>query len=307
MAKRNKKLQRRAERERMRMERDQTAAEKEKQDAQGIRRTVRSGYHDGLSIKQINTIKFCLLFIGMAAYGLYSVLLLPVVLLYGLTFFATMQKQRNLNYGMRKDVRINLGKFDSLLALIAVFIVIAVLGLSAITNGTKNSVFAGKNEAQIYAIMVNQGMNETMAASMAKRMANSSMTLTATEQFLINAGTMLTGQRELFESKNQGMGIMRMGGFNGGEQRNGTFTIKNGHGTLTGGGTKFISRPPAGSGGFGGGGRPGGMGGNAQFKGGEMSAMITEVFGIITQLFLGAIFIGGIIVCIKTNKHRKYE
>jgi hypothetical protein len=304
MAKRRKKMQQRAERQRMRMERDQTIAEKEQSDAQGIRRAVRSGYFDGLSIKTINAIKFCLLFGGLAAYFLYSVLLLPVVLLYGLTFFATMQKQRSLNYGMRKDLRISLGKFDSLLALVAVFIVAAVLALSAVTNGTKNSIFAGKSEAQIYAIMVSQGMDTTQAQSMAKRMADSAMTLTAAQQFWINAGTMLTGQRELFESKNSGMGMTRMGGFNGGERPN--FTIKNGQ-SGTGTRPNFVTRPPGGAGGFGGGQRPSGMGGNARFQGGTMSGMITDIFGIITKIFLTAVFIGGVIVCIKTNKHRKYE
>jgi hypothetical protein len=240
------------------------------------------------------------------------VLLLPVVLLYGLTFFATMQKQRNLNYGMRKDLRINLGKFDSLLALIAVFLVVIVLGLSSITNGTKNSVFAGKNEAQIYAILINQGMDDTMAKNMAKNTANSAATLTATQQFFINAGTMLTGQREMFETKNAGMGMSRMGGNNDAFKR--ATAGFNKTTTGVGGGQTNITRPPANFGGAFGKGHTTSF--SFQNNNGKltprsvvarMSGMVTQIFGIITKILLVATFLGGIIVCIKTNKHRKLE
>jgi hypothetical protein len=298
--KRIKKNQQRLIRQRERAEREFALAEKEKQDTFDVRRRVKSGYNDGFRIRTINTIKFVLLISGVFAYFLYSVLLLPIVFLYGLTFFPMMKKQRNINYGIRKELHISLLKFDSLIALLCMLMVVVVIALSSITNGTKNSVFAGKNEAQIYAIMVNQGMTVDMAKQMASRMAGSSATLTTAQQLLIQAGTMLTGQRELFETKNAGAtGFAGGNRPNGGARPNGTFTPpKDGN---------FAMRPPNGSGGFGGNRPITGGGQRGDFRASNVSSMLTDVFGMINSVLLAVIFIGGVVVCLKTNKARKFE
>lgn len=177
--------------------------QKEYEDAHGIKRKVKYGYSDGMSLKTIRIIKIVLLVAGLVSFFLYSVLLLPIVLLYGLLYFFMRQKERNMNYGMRKELWVKLPKFDCTIALIIVIVTFCMVGLSAISTRNRNSVFAGKNEAQVYQILVTRGTSSGDAEERAKDMVKNGMTLTTWERYMYQAGSLLTGHRELFQSKYQ--------------------------------------------------------------------------------------------------------
>lgn len=284
MAKKKKKLQQRNEREAV-------IAQKEHEDNHGIKRRIRSGYNDGMSLQTLNKIKIILLFCLPLAYFLYSVLLLPIIVLYGLTYFVVRRHERNLNYGLRKDLWISLPKFDGIIALVLVVIVGAIMGLSALTTGTQNSMFTGKSEAQIYAILEARGMNSSQAQSMAERIADSSMTLTNTERLLIQAGTMLTGQRVLFETKNEN--TMRVGG---------AVRMQRPQGSGGGSGEKVIIRRPP----DGGVARPTGSSGGS-FNSMMVLSQINNIFSTVNVVLLLVVFAGGLFAALSTNKHKKTE
>lgn len=175
--------------------------QKEYEDAHGIKRKVKYGYSDGLSLKTIKTMKIVLLVAGVAAYFLYSVLLMPIVLVYGLLYFSVRQKERNMNYGMRKELWVKLPKFDSIVALVIVIVTVSMVGLSALSMRSRSSTFTGKSEAQVYQILVNRGASVSDAEERAKEMVENGMTLTTSERYMYQSGTLLTGYRELFQSK----------------------------------------------------------------------------------------------------------
>jgi hypothetical protein len=294
MAKRLKQRLEQEARERAKTEQRTIRAQKEYEDANGIRRRINSGYNDGLSLKTIKILKTILLISIPIVYFVYSVLLLPIVVIYGLLYLPIKNKERNLNYGVRDELRIALPKFDSIIALILIVVVGALIGISSLTTSEQNSMFAGKSQTQIYAILQARGMSETQAKNMAKNIANSSASMTQAERLLTQAGTLLTGERVLFETKNADM--MGLGGKRPSITRteDGKTIIRNGgNGGMPNG--KF-TRPPNGAG------RPSG------FKSGGFGSVniqqsLNEVFSTINIVLLLVVFVGGIFsVCaIKNN------
>jgi hypothetical protein len=294
MAKRLKERLAQEAREQMKAQRRTVREQKEYEDANGIKRRISSGYSDGLSIKTVRKIKIFLLVCLPLAYFLYSVLLLPIVILYGLTYLPIKSKERNLNYGVREELRVSLPKFDSVIALILVVVVGALIGISSLTTSEQNSMFAGKSKAQIYAVLEARGMGKNQAENMAERIANSSASMTAAEKLLTQAGTLLTGQREFFVTKNSDM--LGLGGgrkmFTGQRPDGG-----NGSPSSGAGGKQIFTRPPGGA-------RPGGFpqGGFGKVN---ISKSLNEVLAIIDLVLLLTIFAGGVYSVIAINKHRQ--
>ena len=178
---------------------------------QGVKRRGRGGYNDGLSFKNIRIIKIVLLVSMPMAFFLYSILLLPIVFFYGLLYFLLRKRERNLNYGMRKDIWITLPKFDCAIALVIVVVVLSIVGISTLATGTANSMYAGKNQAQIQLILEQQGM-KSGAAQRAEEIVKSGMAMTTLEKAMFQSLTLLTGQRELLKTVNES--AMNLGGAN---------------------------------------------------------------------------------------------
>lgn len=193
-------------------------ARKEYEDDKGIKRRQKYGYSDGLSLKTIRIIKIVLLVAGVLSYFLYSVLLLPIVFVYGLLYFSIRKKERNMNYGMRKELWIKLTKFDSIIALIIVVTAVSMTGLSMMTMGTGNSTFAGKGKEQIVYMLQVSGVSD--AEERAESIMERGMHLTSGQRSMYQALTLLTGQRELFQTKYSGSTSFG-GGMSGGSRPSG--------------------------------------------------------------------------------------
>jgi len=208
------------EAERRKQERIETALRKKEeyeekldQDDQGVLRRRRSGYNDGwFSTKSIRTIKIVLLVAMPISFFLYSLLLFPIVLIYGLMYFPTKTQERKLNRGLRKDLWITLPKFDSAIAFAVIIAITSIVGISMLTGGTSQSQFAGKNELQIYQILTSQGMSTGTAQSRAKEIIANGETMTRWDKVVLQSATLLTGHRELFVTKNEN--AMNLGGAN---------------------------------------------------------------------------------------------
>jgi len=137
------------------------------------------------------------------SFFLYSVLLFPLVLIYGLLYFPIKKEERKLNYGLRKDLHISLPKFDSAIALAVIVVITSIVGISMLTSGTAQSQFAGKNEAQIYQILTSQGMSSSTAQTRAKEIIANGETMTKWDKAVLQSATLLTGDRVLFMSRNE--------------------------------------------------------------------------------------------------------
>ena len=235
------------EAERRRQERIQMAAMKQEvyeqkleQDNQGILRRQRSGYKDGwFSPKSIRIIKIAILVLAPLSFFLYSILLFPLILIYGLLYFPTKKQERKLNYGLRKDLWTTLPKFDSMIAMVVIVVITSIVSLAMLTSGTSQSQYAGKSEVQIYQMLEAQG--DKNAKQRAKDIIESGQTMTNWDKIVLQCGTLLTGQRELFKTKNEsatnlgGANIVKKkpqtnngggGGSNGGDNNSGQQTLK---------------------------------------------------------------------------------
>ena len=218
MAKKNWKRIHEAERRRqeridLALRKQEEYEEKLDQDEQGVLRRRRSGYNDGwFSTKSIRIIKIALLVAMPISFFLYSPLLFPLVLIYGLLYFPIKTQERKLNRGLRKDLWITLPKFDSVIAFAAIITITSIVGISMLTSGASQSQFAGKNEAQIYQILTSQGMNSGTAQTRAKEIIANGETMTRWDKVVLQSATLLTGHRELFATKNES--VMNLGGAN---------------------------------------------------------------------------------------------
>ncbi|MCL2631046.1 MAG: hypothetical protein FWD49_05960, partial [Firmicutes bacterium] len=171
--------------------REAERVQKELEDTKGFRRQNGSGYNDGFSIGKIKAFKLILLALMPIAFFLYSVLLLPIALLYGILYFPVKRKERDMNYGLKKEFQKSIPKMDSAVALSVVAIVLCLVSISAMTTGTQSSVYAGKSEAQIYEILLNGDMHPLLAEREATRIANSGTSLTRGEKFMFQSLTLL--------------------------------------------------------------------------------------------------------------------
>jgi len=178
--------------------------EKLDQDNKGILRRQKSGYADSwFSLKTIRYIKIALLVLAPISFFLYSVLLLPIVLIYALLYFPIKAHERKLNYGLRKDLHVTLPKFDSAIGLAIIVAVMSVVGVAMLTGGTTQSQFAGRNEAQIYQLLTSQGMSSNQAQTRASEIIANGDTMTRWDKALLQSSTLLTGQRVLFVGRNE--------------------------------------------------------------------------------------------------------
>lgn len=275
--------------------------QKECEDDQGIKRKVKYGYNDGLSLNTIRITKIILLVGGVLSYFLYSVLLFPIVLVYGLLYFSVRQKERNLNYGLRKELWVKLPKFDSLIAIIIIVCTVSMVGLSAMSSGNRTSVFAGKNELQVYQMLKSQSSSGTdeELRERATEMVKNGMTLTTWEKYMYQAGTLLTGQRELFQSKYQAA-TSSFGG---------RAVFRSGSRPSVGppgGGTMKIKRPDGSSQTFSGG-PPGGFPrGRSMGMNPMMMAQITQILTTVNIILLVLTMSGGAFIAI-SKKGREEE
>ena len=209
MAKKNWKKKHEAERRRQEriatvLRKQEEYEEKLDQDDQGILRRKKSGYSDGwFSTKSIRIIKIVLLVAMPISFFLYSVLLLPLVLIYGLLYFPIKKEERKLNYGLRKDLHISIPKFDSIIALAVIITITSIVGISMLTSGASQSQFAGRNEAQIYQILTSQGMSSSTAQTRAKEIIANGETMTNWDKAVLQSATLLTGDRVLFMTRNE--------------------------------------------------------------------------------------------------------
>jgi hypothetical protein len=155
-------------------------------------------------MKQIKLLKIILLLSLPVAFFMYSMLLLPIVLLYGILLFPIKKIESNTNYGVKKELAVKIPKIDCVAAIALVVVVISVVSISALTTGTQGSTYAGKSEAQVYEMLVDGGMSSSTAETQAREIIRSGRTLTRGERIALQSCTLLTGQRELFLTRNRG-------------------------------------------------------------------------------------------------------
>jgi hypothetical protein len=271
------------------------------QEANGTLPKMQIGYKEGLSRHTVMVMKGFLLLAGLVSFFAYSVLLLPIVFLYGLLYISVVKQEKAANYGLRKELHIKYIKFDSLIALGIIIMAIAVVGISYIANGTTESMYAGKTEAQIYQMLEVKG--ERNPEMRAKMIANSGQTMTKEERIMYQVLTLMTGRRELGQNVDNGMTNFGGGTFK--RPAGGTHTMPDG--------TEMPNwTPPENFEGireengsfkkWDGAGRGGRMMGKPGMNLSDLPLddAITQIFKIISMSLMGILVCGGILVICKT-------
>ncbi len=169
----------------------------EVEDDLGIKRGVKSKF--SIPIKLYKLIKLCLIIAIPVVYFICSPLLIVVVLAYFGLLFITNGVEKNLNRGMRKDLRVHLPKTDSILCLLLVIITVVGTVVSSVSTTQQKSVFEGMSNTQIEESLGD--MDFDSASFKARRVWNK----------VKDVGTLMTGTRYFFSSQD---GFR--GGFGGG-------------------------------------------------------------------------------------------
>ncbi len=158
-----------------------------------------------MSIKMFKRIKIVLAALIPLIYFIYSPLLLPLFLCYVALYFIARSIEKSVNKNLRKEYYINIPKFDSVLAFIAIIITVAGIMLSLFATTMKGGMFEGKSDEQIRAEMEERGMSDSAIDNMLERMAKRPMNNSRKNILIKNAFTMLSGERIFFEEQG-GMG-----------------------------------------------------------------------------------------------------
>ncbi len=174
----------------------------EVEDDLGIKRGVKSKRVMPLNLYKL--IKLCLIISIPAVYFLCSPLLIVVVLAYFGMLFVTRGIEKNLNQGLRKDLRILLPKTDSILCILLVIITVASTVVSSVSTTERKSPFEGMDNVQIEESLKDFDFD------------SSEFKLNQIWNKIKNAGTLMTGERYLFVSQ-EGF----RGGFGGGNRPEG--------------------------------------------------------------------------------------
>jgi len=190
------------EREKRKVELEQRFEEESQEIASSRRKS--GGYDkDGwFTHKRLRFCKIVLLASMLPVFFLYSVLLLPIVALYGLLYFASRGVEKRQNAGLRKDLWVKVPKFDTAIALGLVIMLTCVVGLSVLSTGTEPSMYAGRSETQIYSMLREDGMSSHQAQERTERIMSSGMHLSPMQRAGLQLLTLQTGQRELFQTVN---------------------------------------------------------------------------------------------------------
>lgn len=275
-------------------EEEKKKKEIELQKEEHVKRRIKSGYRE-FTVKALNIIKIVLLVCLPLSYFLYSLLLLPLCLLYSVLFFVTKSLERKINQGLKKDLWTRLFKFDTIFAISAVVISLVTVGISFMTTSQRTSMFAGKNEAQIFLMLQNQGMSDSMAESMARRIVSSGQAMGNSERMFRQAMTLMTGERVLGQTQ----GSMGLGG-----RGNFVFVNKTGSGGGGGGILKIrdesgnvTERPAGGNTGYA---RAAGVARMAS----PISQVFNQIFSTLIIIFLCLTFVSGVFIVIVTFKKK---
>jgi len=138
----------------------------EYEDDQGISRKKQVRM---LSLKHFKIIKLVLICLLPVVYFLYSPLLLVVALCYCALYFIARDIEKKTNGKLKKEYRITVPKFDSVVAFIAIVITLAGVILSLTTTTMRGSMFSGKSDSQIAAEMEERGMSSSQVEQFMSR------------------------------------------------------------------------------------------------------------------------------------------
>jgi len=177
--------------------------EEESQELASSRRKGGGYDRDGwFTLGRLRFFKIALLIAMPISFFLYSILLLPIVALYGFLYFASRGIERRQNAGLRKELWVKVPKFDTAIALGVVIMITCVVGLSVLSTGTEPSMYAGRSETQIYSMLREDGMSSHQAQERTERIMSSGMHLSPLQRAGLQMLTLQTGQREMFRTVN---------------------------------------------------------------------------------------------------------
>jgi hypothetical protein len=182
----------------------------EYEDDQGI---VRKKQGKTLPLKTFKILKLVSIGLFPLVYFLYSPLLILIALAYFLLYFAARSIEKKTNGNLKKEYRIAIPKFDSVLAGIVLVITAAGVLLSLTGGSMRGGMFEAKSDSEIRAEMEERGVSSSQINDMLSRMKNRDIGSSRLVRQLTNAGSLLTGEYVLFQSRSMGGGGRGGGNF----------------------------------------------------------------------------------------------
>jgi len=189
-------------------------AEKEKLNAQREEALGISVSNDGnvakrkiITYKNLMWVKIALLASIPVLYFLYSPLLVVPCILYASTFFATKWFEKRANKGLehRKNLCIKLPRWDAIIAIVLIGMVVFGLILSISTMSSKPSDFEGMSQNQVRNYLESKGVPKDTSKKAAQTIVELGANKSRGEKYLTQFSTMFTGERVLFKSRNTGI------------------------------------------------------------------------------------------------------
>lgn len=145
-------------------------------------------------------IKLTLIVLIPIIYFVYSPLLFVLMICYSLLFFVARLSERSLNKSVIRSNHIKIPKFDSAISLILVIVALCGTFLGT-TNKTKTGTFEHMNTSQI---------EEVSGKGDFKSMRKNS-SLAQAKTYLVNLGSLLTGERNVFSTNDAGDRTFKFG------------------------------------------------------------------------------------------------
>lgn len=158
----------------------------EEQDAKGI---SRKKWKFTISPTLFIIIKLILIILIPIVYFVYSPLLILVMIAYVSLFFLARFAEHSLNKSVIRANHIHIMKFDSFIALLVIIIAFAG-SFSSINNKNKQSAFGGFNSTQVSEMLGNKSVRNIKKSNKTSQV----------QTYFTNFFTLLTGERNVFES-----------------------------------------------------------------------------------------------------------
>jgi|GEM_PF-3325520 len=155
-----------------------------------------------LTYKNLFYFKLALIISLPIVFFLYSPLLILIAVLYASTFFVARHLEKSANRGLRKSLWLQIPRLDSFIALVLVCMVALVMILLISTTVNRPSAFEGQSETQVRRTLSSFGLSGRELTVATDAIVGSGGNMSRGQRYAIQATTMLTGQRVLFQTRN---------------------------------------------------------------------------------------------------------